>query len=213
MSVALARSVKPRAWAGTSKGESRVLLLEQRLEALQHAPGSHERKLALREAALLEELPQDEGVAGRQGVDGKLLALEVGKRLDLRDGDEAQKAIVAAHEDGEVGPGLRRSFALALHVGHDIVDRRMRDVEAPVDEPGELKDGVRGRRDRHGNPAPLEEALFRGHPDRPVEPAREDDQRKRLGAGLPEGGAETLEADHRKGEGEGEQTGHRVTPV
>ena len=136
-----------------------MLLLHQRLEALHHAAGADVLHI-LADAGPVDQLAQDEGIARRQRIDGELLALEVGVALDLRHRDEAQKAVVAAHEREDVGLRRRRRRALPLHVGDDVVDRGHGDVELAVDQTRELELRVRRRRDLHADAAPSEEPLL-----------------------------------------------------
>jgi len=54
-----------------------MLLLDERLEALERAAGLDQRIVGGLEAALLEDLLEDEGVSGGARVDRELLALEI----------------------------------------------------------------------------------------------------------------------------------------
>src|SRR3989475_5982169 len=177
-----------------------VLLLLQRLEALQHASRAHQRVVALPEPAPLQHLAKDEGVAGGERIHRQRLAPELAIARDLGLDDEAQEPVVTPHEGEEIRRARHGRLALPFLVGDDVVDGRHADVELSLDQVGELEHR-RGRgRELHLEPVACEEPSLLGRPDRPVEPSREHDHLEGLQRGARQGNAE---------EGEGEKQSRR----
>jgi hypothetical protein len=90
------------------------------------------------------------------------------------------------------------------HVSDHVVDRGHRDIELSVDQVGELENRVGSVGEGDFDPAAREGAFVLRDPDRPIESAREDDDRNRLEALLSTNSAQTDSSnDRRRGDGKG----------
>src|SRR5260221_14460884 len=93
--------------------------------------------------------------------------------------DEPHRAALPAHEREEVRRLGQRRFSLPFGVRDDVVDGREGDVELAGREVLHLVDGAGCRRQRDLHALLREEAFLHPDPQRPVEPAGEDDDGER----------------------------------
>src|SRR5215467_119990 len=157
-----------------------VLALLERLPARQHATGLDDVVIAPVEPIALEQIKQHESITGRHCINGERFALEVLVSLDFREDGEAEQTAVAPHEYEKIGLSRDGSFALAFHVSNDIINRCYADIELAFDQTRELKHRAGGRGELHVDATFGEVAFFLSDPDRPIEPAGENDSRDRL---------------------------------
>src|SRR5205085_2696305 len=143
------------------------------------------------ETFALQQVEQYEGVASGPCVYRHGAPLEIGDVPHLRHGNETQEPVVPAHEDGQIGFSLGRRLTLPLHVSDHVVDRGHRDVELSVNQIRELENRVGSVGEVDFNSAVREGAFVLRDPDRPIESAREDNDRNRLEALLSTSSAQT----------------------
>src|SRR5438045_3913774 len=95
-----------------------------------HASNLRDCVVARLQTSACEQLIKHEGIAGGSSVDRDLSAAQVCDIVDTRRGDQTQKAVIAAEESKKIRLRAGRSFAIALDVGHNIVEARHRDLKA-----------------------------------------------------------------------------------
>src|SRR5215831_18813243 len=152
-----------------------VLALLERLPTRQYATGPDDVVIAPVEPVALEQIKQHESITGRHCIDGERFALEVLVSLDLRQDGKAEQAAVAPHEYEKIGLSRDGRFTLAFQVSNDIINRRCADIKLAFDQTGELEHRAGGRGELHVDAAFREVAFFLCDPDRPIEPAGEND--------------------------------------